>query len=80
MSTQLDVLEGQVLTALDRLGRVGVIGWVSSREVTAALPDHPSATDLDRAVRRLIRRGEVEVWHDRYPPMSAWHQAIRRVR
>ena len=74
------VVESHVVTALERLERdpEALLGWVPPAAVVAVLPGDPTARSIDAAVRRLVRRGEVELFDDRWPP-TAPRQALRRV-
>jgi hypothetical protein len=69
-------LDDVVVAAVRRLGRVGLLGWVSMEDVRAEIPECPEPRVLDLVVRRLVRSGVVELWRPDRPPVS-FRQQIR---
>jgi hypothetical protein len=76
--TPAALLDSQVMTALARLERGSLLGWVNGDRLAATLPGDPIAAHVDRAVRRLIADNRVELWDERWAP-TARGQMVRRI-
>lgn len=71
-------LDDTVTAVLERLGRVGLLGWVDAAALRVEIPDCPSDQVMDLVVRRLVKAGVVELWRPQYPPTS-YRQQLRLV-